>query len=133
MVEMKDLLSERRRMLLDSIQNRIRARRGGPGHDIRDAMEQTDADTQSDLSLALLQSQSAMLARVDQALARLDAGTYGICAGCEERIATARLRALPFAVRCAECETAREREQGPKERAKHGRGFSLFADLSTGP
>ena|SRR5688500_2202806 len=124
------MLTLRRRELVDGIQNKIRAGRGGPGHEIRDALEQTDADTQSDLSLALLQSQAATLSRVDQSLMRLDAGTYGMCSACSEEIAPARLRALPFAVRCQTCETEREREHGPRERAKNGRGFSLFPDPS---
>jgi hypothetical protein len=39
---------------------------------------------------------------------RLDEGAYGNCAECETPIATARLRALPFALRCTACEGARE-------------------------
>jgi DnaK suppressor protein len=128
--EQREMLTMRRRELLDGIQNRIRAGRGGPGHEIRDALEQTDADTQGDLAMALLQSQSATLARVDQALMRLDAGTYGMCSACSKEIASARLRALPFAVRCQACESDREREQGPRERARQSRGLSLFPDPS---
>lgn len=122
------MLTARRRALADDIAGRIQRGRGGPGHDIRDAMEQTDADTQNDLSMALLQSQAATLARVDQALMRLDAGSYGTCAACSEPIASARLSALPFAVRCQACESARERQQRPLERARQGRGATPFAE-----
>ena len=41
--------------------------------------------------------------RTRQALRRLDEGRYGICAGCGEAIAPARLAALPAAILCIEC------------------------------
>ena len=43
-----------------------------------------------------------------EALARLEQGNYGNCFDCGEEIAEKRLRALPFAVRCKDCEEARE-------------------------
>jgi DnaK suppressor protein len=48
-------------------------------------------------------AETAELARVDGALARLDAGTYGVCAGCGEPIDRRRLEASPYAVQCAGC------------------------------
>jgi RNA polymerase-binding transcription factor DksA len=47
--------------------------------------------------------ESAELARVDAALARIDAGTYGVCAGCGDLIDPRRLEASPYAVQCADC------------------------------
>lgn len=41
--------------------------------------------------------------RFDDAIARWDAGTYGICASCGKRIPAARLAALPFAELCVPC------------------------------
>ena len=49
------------------------------------------------------------LDQVNQALARLDAGEYGLCMDCEEPIAEARLKALPYATLCIQC--AEEAEQ----------------------
>ena len=48
------------------------------------------------------------LARIDAALRRLEAGTYGVCGDCDQPIAAERLRALPFAAGCRPCEEARE-------------------------
>jgi RNA polymerase-binding transcription factor DksA len=57
-----------------------------------------------------LDSQAATeLEQVNQALARLDAGEYGLCMDCEEPIAEARLNALPYATLCIQC--AEEAEQ----------------------
>lgn len=43
---------------------------------------------------------------------RIESGTYGICADCGEPIAHPRLRANPVAVRCAECQSRREKNLG---------------------
>jgi DnaK suppressor protein len=48
------------------------------------------------------------LRRIDAAMARLEEGGYGTCAACGASIEPRRLRALPWAVRCAGCEEARE-------------------------
>jgi RNA polymerase-binding transcription factor DksA len=47
--------------------------------------------------------ETAELARVDGALARIDNGTYGTCAGCGEPIEPRRLQASPYAVQCTAC------------------------------
>ena len=49
---------------------------------------------------------TAELEIVDAALARLDQGTYGTCAGCGRKIPPARLEALPHAVLCVRCAEA---------------------------
>ena len=49
------------------------------------------------------EAESAELARVDTALARLDAGSYGTCAACGDPIEPRRLEASPYAVQCAAC------------------------------
>ncbi len=59
--------------------------------------------------LAILDRSRDLQAVVDEALARLVAGRYGLCAECEEPIPVPRLRALPFAVRCLPCQERWER------------------------
>ncbi len=46
-----------------------------------------------------------MLERVDEALERLDDGSYGICGDCDAQIPEARLAAVPYADRCLRCES----------------------------
>lgn len=46
------------------------------------------------------------LGKIEAALTRIDKGTYGICVECEEPIAPARLKAVPFASHCIECANA---------------------------
>lgn len=51
----------------------------------------------------VLDGARAELQQVDDALARMDAGTYGVCADCGTRIPIARLRVRPFAELCVPC------------------------------
>ena len=43
------------------------------------------------------------LGQIDSALQRIDAGSYGICASCGEKIAASRLEAVPYATHCIQC------------------------------
>jgi len=60
---------------------------------------------------ALETSVQGMLRMVEDALRKLDAGTYGICERCGQSIDVERLRALPFARLCIRCKTEEERER----------------------
>ena len=61
---------------------------------------------------------------------RLEQGDYGNCFDCGEEIAEKRLRALPFAVRCKDCEAAREvAEQRQRQLAQRRGTASLFLDM----
>jgi RNA polymerase-binding protein DksA len=53
--------------------------------------------------LALRDHNQAHLAAIDDALARLDAGTYGTCTSCHRPIAAERLEALPWTALCIDC------------------------------
>ena len=82
----------------------------------------------SDVDLAVVQMKAETVARIDAALRRVDAGTYGRCVECEEPIAFERLRALPFALRCTSCEQSRERVT----RTRRERPSSAWQDGRTG-
>ena len=59
--------------------------------------------------LALRDHNKLHLAAVNAALARLDAGTYGRCTSCGNRVAVERLEALPWAALCIDCQRANPR------------------------
>lgn len=58
--------------------------------------------------IALLEARTRQRNQLDEALRRLDDGTYGICEDCETPISPARLRAMPFARRCIKCQEQAE-------------------------
>ena len=76
-----------------------------------DAVESSELDIQDEIEFALIQMKAETLNKIDEALHRLEEGTYGYCFECGEEISEKRLRALPFAVRCKDCEEAREVKQ----------------------
>src|SRR6185295_18683882 len=60
------------------------------------------------MDFALMEMESETLKKIDEALHRLEEGTYGDCSECGQKIAEARLKALPFANTCRECQEHRE-------------------------
>jgi RNA polymerase-binding transcription factor DksA len=50
------------------------------------------------------------LASIERALHRLERGTFGVCQSCDEEIDSARLKALPYAEQCIECQRQLERK-----------------------
>jgi len=127
--ELKRMLETRQREILSEVKGRIRdvrAEGSEKPHDVRDSGETSEVDVQEDIELALIQMKAETLARINEALARLENGTYGHCFECGSEIAEARLRALPFAVRCRDCEEARELAQ-QRERMQERRGSGTLA------
>ena len=134
--ELKRMLEDRRREIQAEVQGRMRDVRsegswGGKQNEVFDAVESSEADIQDDIEFALIQMKSETLHKINEALRRLDEGTYGNCFECGDEIAGARLRALPFAVRCKDCEEARETaEQRERMMARKSGSAALFFDMS---
>ena len=63
--------------------------------------------------LAVLDRSDQCRAQLGEAMERLAQGRYGECRDCGERITAARLRALPFAIRCISCQEEHEIRQRP--------------------
>ena len=130
--DLRQMLEERRREILTEVQGRVRGVRTdavGRPHAGMDQGEAGEAHVQYDIEFALIQMKAEILARISEALSRLEEGSYGRCFDCGDEIAEPRLRALPFAVRCRECEESREVDQR-RERVAARRGvFSLFDQL----
>lgn len=67
------------------------------------------ADTlQTEMQVTLVDRRTRQVAQILDALERLSHGQYGLCQDCEGFVGVARLRALPFAQRCRECQSQTE-------------------------
>ena len=129
--DLKKMLENRRRELMSDLQGRIRDVRADGDRDVLDDGESSEVDIQEDIELSLIQMKSETLNKINEALRRLERNTYGDCFECGDEIAEPRLRALPFAVRCKDCEEARESAEQRERVAAHKRGTSaLFFDMS---
>ena len=130
--ELRRILEERRREILSEVHGKIRDVRAeganNPTTGVLDAAETSEADIQDDIEFALIQMKAETLTKIEEALRRLEEGTFGYCFECGEEISERRLRALPFAVRCKDCEEERELAQ-QRERMQARRGSAaLFLD-----
>jgi DnaK suppressor protein len=129
------MLDTRRREIQAEVHGKMRDVReegawGGKLNEVFDAVESSEADIQDDIEFALIQMKSETLNKINDALVRLEHGNYGDCFDCGEEIAEKRLRALPFAVRCKDCEEAREvAEQRQRQLVARRGASSLFLDM----
>jgi DnaK suppressor protein len=132
--DLKAILVERRREIMSEVQGRMRDVRAeganGAVQGVLDAAESSELDIQDEIEFALIQMKAETLNKIDEALRRLEEGTYGYCFECGDEISEKRLRALPFAVRCKDCEEAREvKLQRDRLMAQRRGAASLFIDM----
>jgi DnaK suppressor protein len=116
---LKGILEDRRREIQEKLRS-LRESVPADAKDVRDAEEQSVDDFVQEVDLALMQMKSETLKKIEQALLRLEAGTYGRCQECDAEIPPARLRALPFAALCRECQ---EETESAAKAAREARAF----------
>ena len=132
--ELKVMLETRRRELMREVRVKIRDARADSilERDVLDQGESSEVEIQDAIGFALIQMKAETLDKIDAALQRLAEGTYGDCVECGAEIAASRLWALPFAVRCRDCEEARETGERRERVMAERRGSSaLFLELPT--
>jgi RNA polymerase-binding transcription factor len=119
---LKRMLEERRQEIqqkLKSLRETLPVEAGA----VRDAEEQSVDDFVQEVDFALMEMKSETLAKIDEAMQRLEDGSYGLCTECGGEIAEARLKALPFAALCRDCQE-QEESRGLAER--EARAFERF-------
>ena len=108
--DIRRLLEQRKRQLNADMQGMMRTvRQESRGERSADEQDVAESETRSDIDLAVIQMKAETVARIDAALRRLDQGGHGDCVECGEKISIERLTAMPFALRCRECEASREK------------------------
>ena len=86
-------------------------------NDVKDTVDLSVMDVNKELALRLGERESQMIADIDQALLRIQEGSYGICARCGKVIDERRLEALPTARYDANCQAIIEAANGEDEHA----------------
>lgn len=116
LAELRQVLATRREALASEIHDQLTQSGATDAAGLINQLAATDddaiADYLAEFDLAMLARDIREMRDVDAALARIDDGSYGVCADCGETIRSARLRAFPVAKRCIACQTAREKAQG---------------------
>lgn len=76
-----------------------------------DAIDEVQWAADRELAIRKLDRESNLLRNVRAAQRRIDDGTFGVCAHCEEPISPKRLAAVPWALFCIRCQQAVDRNQ----------------------
>jgi DnaK suppressor protein len=84
---------------------------------VKDVADQSVKDVSQEIEYRLSERESQLVADIDQALLRLDEGSYGVCARCGKDIPERRLDAVPTARYDAECQSIIEQGTGEDEHA----------------
>src|SRR6187551_3381274 len=119
LAELEAALRARERELRADVAAKLRTQDDPRLVGLRNRMEETDdwaaADAMAAQDIALVSRDLTELANVEQALARLDEGSYGECADCGNPIPYARLVAYPAAKRCVACQERTERLENARK------------------
>ncbi|MCL4536944.1 MAG: TraR/DksA C4-type zinc finger protein [Nitrospirae bacterium] len=78
--------------------------------------DQASAEIDRNFMLRLKGRERQLLKKIDEAIEKIDSGTYGICEICGEEINIKRLEARPVTTMCIECKTEQEEEEKLRER-----------------
>lgn len=76
-----------------------------------DPTDQASAEHDSNFLLRLRGREQKLLKKIDEAIGRIDDGTYGVCESCGEQIGIKRLEARPVTTLCIECKTQQEEDE----------------------
>ena len=81
-----------------------------------DPADQATAESDRNFELRIRDRERKLLAKIKEALERIENGSYGICESCDEEISIKRLEARPVTTLCVKCKTAQEQHE--KEHAQ---------------
>lgn len=114
--KIKQDLSEKKRMILAGANEAISSKLGAQNENLPELGDQAMVEIDSNFLLRLKDREKRLLTKIDQALERIEKGTFGICEECGQEIGSKRLEARPVTTMCIECKTDQEeREKLMKE------------------
>jgi len=102
----RDLLEKKKDELLAAAP--VRTPASDPGSKSGDWIDQSSQESDLHVRLALKQTDSKLLRAIEEAIHRIDNGTYAICMECENDIAPARLEAVPWTRVCIDCKAKQQ-------------------------
>jgi len=94
---------------------------------VPDSLDELTLEMERSMAVDTLNRRAALLEEVNEALERMEGGSYGVCLTCEKAISPKRLAALPRAARCLECQQAAENRMASEALASRSLGVRLSA------
>lgn len=109
-------LSEMKTRLLSGIDSELRAEREGNKDEGMDTYDLASEERDREINFILSDRERVKIKQIDDALERVDDGSYGVCESCGLEIAEERLVAMPFTRLCRDCQQDQEREAKSQRR-----------------
>ena len=97
-------LDVKRREMLSLYEHDVHAGQESTDDNADDFADRANNSYNRELMFSLSDNERRMLIHIDEAMKRLDDGSYGVCAYCSEPIGLPRLQALPWARYCIDCQ-----------------------------
>lgn len=107
----KELLTNKRLTLIKNAKKTLSEDMSLDSADLPDEMDLASSEYLQSFTFRLRGRERTFLAKIDKALQKIDAGTFGICERCEEEISLKRLEARPETTLCIRCKEEQEREE----------------------
>jgi DnaK suppressor protein len=119
----RERLLEMKRQILREISEDLRHGREGAKDDGMDTYDLASEERDREINFILSDREREKLQSVEEALERIEEGSYGICESCESEIAAGRLEAMPFTRLCVSCQAEREKEAKQSRRFDDERAY----------
>jgi len=107
----KKKLVKQRQDLLTEAEHTLTSKISSEKESFPDPTDQAVAELDNNFVLRLRGREQKLLKKIEEAIARIDSGEYGVCESCGEQISLKRLEARPVTTLCIECKTRQEEEE----------------------
>ncbi|HVM95217.1 MAG TPA: TraR/DksA family transcriptional regulator [Candidatus Acidoferrales bacterium] len=119
----REKLLEMKRQVLHEMNEDLRQGRESGKEEGMDTYDLASEERDREISFILTDREREKLQGIQDAIDRIDDGSYGICESCESEIAEGRLAALPFTRMCVACQAEHEKEAKASRRYDDDRTY----------
>ena len=111
LTKFRKILLEEKERILNNSKNAVENELALSPDDLPDETDLAASEVNQNLIFKLRDRERQLLAKLDQALARMDEGSFGTCEDCEEPIEMRRLEARPVSTLCIACKERQEHRE----------------------
>ncbi|HKN07901.1 MAG TPA: TraR/DksA family transcriptional regulator [Pseudomonadota bacterium] len=116
LAKVREHLADMKAKLLSEMESELKAEREGNKDEGMDTYDLASEERDREINFILSDRGRAKIKQIDDALERLDEGSYGVCDSCGLEIGEERMEAMPFTRLCRDCQQDQEREARTQRR-----------------
>ena len=109
----RKMLEDKKVDLMHEVEKRLQEGQNTERVEVMDSADQALDSYESELHYGINDAERKLLEDVEEALQRIQEGSFGVCANCGDPISMVRLKAMPSARLCIECKQSQERSRLP--------------------